>query len=487
MRLVVVSNRLPVIFESDKDGWRSRPGGGGLVRALSPVMGRHGGLWIGWPGHAEANDLEMERLLASAGTELGCSMKPVTMTEEEVAGFYQGYSNEIIWPLFHDLQTLCNFDPDYWVQYQSVEEKFANVVLNNTSPGDFLWIHDFHLLGLARRIRSKGFKERIGFFLHIPFPPPDIFCKLPWRSQVLEGMLHSDLIGFQSSRHRENFLDCIRRLMPQVRLARSASMIECTFENHTARVGVFPIGVDYNQFADAADSAEITSRVKTIRNDLPGRQIVLGVDRLDHTKGIPYRLRAFELAMQRYPELHRKVSLLQVVVPSRESVPKYQELKADIEQEVSRINGEFTQPGWVPIHHVFRSLEWEDLVSYYRAADVALVTPLKDGMNLVAKEYCACQSEENGVLILSEFAGAAMQMKRDALLVNPCDIEGVAKAIHTAVTMSTADRRPLMRHLRGVVRREDVYWWLDRFLEAGGVAMPNTESHEEHKLATAWL
>lgn len=487
MRLVVVSNRLPVVLQLDESGWCSKPGGGGLVRALAPIMSRRGGLWIGWPGNAGTDERELARLLASAGEELGCDMLPVALCEEEVSGFYQGYSNEIIWPLFHDLQSLCNFDPQYWTVFQAVEEKFAAVVVNSARAGDFLWVHDFHLLGLGRRVRARGYAGRIGHFLHIPFPPPDIFSKLPWRSDVLEGMLHNDVLGFQCPRDRENFLDCVRRLLPHARITRLPGMMECAYQNRKTRIGVFPIGVDYQQFAEAAESDDVTERVITIRRDIPGSQIILGVDRLDHTKGIPYRLRAFEAALRRFPDLHKAVSLLQVVVPSRETVPKYQELKAEIEREVSRINGEFTQPGWVPIHHVFRSLEWLDLVSFYRAADVALITPLKDGMNLVAKEYCACQPEENGVLILSEFAGAAVQLKRDALLVNPYDIDGVARAIHRAVTMSPTERHPLMRHLRGVVRREDVYWWLDRFLEASGVSPPPKDRHDERKLASAWL
>jgi trehalose-6-phosphate synthase len=340
------------------------------------------------------------------------------------------------------------------------------------TDGDFVWVHDYHLMGLGRQLLERGLRNRLGFFLHIPFPPPDIFSKLPWRSNVLQSLLHYDLLGFQTPRDRENFLDCVRRLLPEAHCHRQRGTIDCAVSQRETRIGVFPIGIDYECFAQMAASPATTQRVAELRQQMPGQQIILGLDRLDYTKGIPYRLRAFQLALRRHPELHRQVTLLQVVVPSREAVPEYQELKAQIEQLVSQINGEFTQPGWVPIHHVFRSLEREELVSYYRVADVALVTPLKDGMNLVAKEYCACQVEGNGVLILSEFAGAAVQMQRGAILVNPYDLAHVADAIRRAVTMTRAQRRRPMRRLRNIVRREDVYWWVDRFLGACGLGGP---------------
>jgi trehalose-6-phosphate synthase len=325
-------------------------------------------------------------------------------------------------------------------------------------------------MGLARRLRANGLENRLGFFLHIPFPPPDIFCKLPWRTDVLESLFYFDTLGFQTPRDRGNFLDCIRRLLPGARLRREPGAVRAQFGGRTVRIGVFPIGIDYQRFAQDAAHPDITARVAALRQELPCPQIILSVDRLDYTKGIPYRLRGFHLALKRYPELHRNVLLLQVVVPSRENVPEYQELKAQIERAVTQVNGEFTQPGWVPIHHVFRSLSWEELLTYYRAADIGLVTPLKDGMNLVAKEYCACQVEGNGVLILSEFAGAAVQLGRDAILVNPYDLDQVAEAIRFGVSQSPRKRKPAMRRLRNVVRNQDVFWWVRNFLRGSGVA-----------------
>lgn len=388
------------------------------------------------------------------------------MSQAEIEGFYQGFSNEIIWPLFHDLQSFCNFAPEYWTRYLSVKEKFAEIVREKVGPGDFLWIQDYQLMGLGRRLREGSLQNRLGFFLHIPFPPPDIFFKLPWRLDVLQSLLFYHVIGFQTPRDRENFLDCVRSLLPEARFRRGQSVVDVQYQGRRTRIGVYPIGIDFREFSSGAAGEPVTRLTTSLRKELASPQIILSVDRLDYTKGIPYRLRAFQMALARYPELHRAVTLLQVVVPSRESVQQYRELKAEIERLVTRINGEFTQPGWVPIHHVFRSLSREELLAYYRAADVAMVTPLKDGMNLVCKEYCASQVEGNGVLILSEFAGAAVQFRKDALLVNPFDFGQVADTIRHAVSTTPAQRRPRMRRLKSIVRREDVYWWVERFLDA---------------------
>jgi trehalose 6-phosphate synthase len=471
-RIVVISNRLPVVIETDEQGTRAHPGSGGLVTALAPILRQWGGLWIGWPGSAPGEEVEVERLLAGFNHSLGYSMTPVHLSPQERNGFYQGFSNEIIWPLFHDLQSSCNFVPEYWNAYQAVKEKFAEVVVQEVQPDDFVWVNDYHLMGLGRRLRERGVHNKLGFFLHIPFPPPDIFCKLPWRTDVLEGLLTHDVVGFQTPRDLENFNDCVRRLLPKARRRRSRGTLEVTHRRSTCSVGAFPIGIDFDEFAVPAASPEVAERARQLRADMQDQQVILGLDRLDYTKDIPYRLRAFRLALQRYPELHRAVTLLQVVIPSRQGVPEYQDLKAQIERLVSEINGEFTQPGWVPIHHVFRSLERADLLAYYRLADAALITPLKDGMNLVAKEYCACQVDGNGVLILSEFAGAAVQLGRHAVLVNPYDLDRVAGAIRHAVLMTKAERGPAMGRMRAILRRQDVYWWVNRFLAACGVDAP---------------
>jgi trehalose 6-phosphate synthase len=459
------------VAERTEAGWKSSTGSGGLVTALAPLLRRFGGIWIGWPGTSDLQGRELRSLVTEFAKREGYRVAPVPLTSEDYERFYQGFCNEIIWPLFHDLQSLCNFDPAYWASAQKVEQSFADVVAKHARPDDLIWVQDYHLMGLGKVLTERGLTNRLAFFLHVPFPSPDIFCKLPWRLDVLRGLLHYQVIGLQTRRDLENFSDSVRRLLPDAERFRSDTELRLEWEGHRSVAGAFPIGIDFDEFGTAADTPAVASRVQELRKEFGGRQIILGVDRLDYTKGIPYRLRSFRRALERFPELHRQVTLLQVVVPSRELVPEYQKLKAEIEQLVAQINGAFTQPGWVPIHHVFRTIERQELLAWYRLADVALVTPLKDGMNLVAKEYCACQVDGNGVLVLSEFAGAAEQMGGSAVLVNPYDIEGVADAIKRAVTMTPGARRPAMDQLRAGTREENVYWWLNRFMAECGVTL----------------
>lgn len=465
--LIVVSNRLPFIFQCGADGcWHTQRGAGGLVSALLPVLRDRGGSWIGWPGTAETG-ADLEAAVAAAGTDAGFTLKAVTLDAEAVDNFYHGLSNEIVWPLFHDLQSLCNFEPSYWRTYKEVNCKFAETVFAAGGARDFIWVHDYHLMNVAAELRVLGCQSKLGFFLHIPFPPPDIFFKLPWRLALLRALLQYDLIGFQTLRDRRNFIQCLRLLIHETAVQGKGQVVTVTAGERTVRVGSFPIGIDYGAFSRQADTGEVARRAQELHRLLPKRKLILGVDRLDYTKGIPHRLQAFRNALERYPELRERISLIQVVVPSRADIPQYRELKTRIEQLVGQINGDFARPGgWVPVWYVYGSLSRNDLLAYYRAADIALITPLKDGMNLVAKEYCACSIEEECVLILSEFAGAAAQLQRGALLVNPYDVEGVADAIYRAFTMNDDERRARMRRLRRSIREYDIFWWVDCFLRA---------------------
>lgn len=483
-RLVVVSNRLPFSFRREEDGrWRAEPSGGGLVTALLPVLKHRGGVWIGWPGAAEASpDLDAE--LASVGKGAGYTLKSVPLNRDEIRNFYEGFSNEVVWPLFHDLQSHCNFDPVYWRTYREVNRKFAEAVHQASLPGDFVWVHDYHLMGVAAELRRLETEARIGFFLHIPFPSPDIFLKLPWRLQIIESLLQYDLVGFQTVRDRRNFVQCVRTLVPGADFDGRGQVLQGRAGGRRLRVGSFPISIDYNAFMRQAATPEVAAYAQELHRLLPNRKLILGIDRLDYTKGIPLRLRAFQNMLERYPELRERVSLIQVVVPSREDIDRYRELKTEIERLVGQINGSFVRPGgWVPVWYVYRSLSRRDLLAYYRAADIALVTPLKDGMNLVAKEYCACSIEEDCVLILSEFAGAAAQLSRGAVLVNPYDIEGVADAIRRACTMERRERRARMLRMRRSIREHDVFQWVASFLQAAVTRDLGAFPQPEHSAA----
>jgi len=376
---------------------------------------------------------------------------------------------------------LCSFEPAYWRAYQRVNEKFALAVAKVCQPHDSVWIQDYHLMTVSQFLRERRIESPIAFFLHTPFPPLDIFLKLPWRSQVLRGLLHYSLLGFQTLRDRRNFLQCVRHLVPDAECDGDGEVVTIVSGTRRIRVGVFPISIDFEDFEQKAVDSKVDRQVSNIRENLPSRQLILGVDRLDYTKGIPYRFRAFRNALERFPELLGAVSFVQVVVPSRETIPKYHELQTEIEQLVGSINGRFTRSGWVPLHYIFRNLKPEELLGYYRACEIACITPVKDGMNLVAKEYCASTVDENGVLILSEFAGAAAQMQEAALLVNPYDIEGVAQAIRDAFHMPLKERRTRMRKLREGVRAYDIYRWLEQILQAATVRdLPETPAQPDY-------
>lgn len=464
-RLIVVSNRLPFQFSRDKKGvWRAEPAGGGLVTALLPVLRNRGGIWIGWPG-ATGNSEELAAALAESGQRAGYSFGAVNLTAEQIHNFYLGFSNEIVWPLFHDRQGLCNFDPKFWQTYCEVNRKYAEVVCAQSRPGDFIWIHDYHLMNVASELRRMKVTSRMGFFLHIPFPSPDIFLTLPWRESLLRALLEFDLIGFQTVRDQRNFVRCARILVSDFKF--ELRNLVARIENREIRIGSFPISIDYKSFVRGAEAQAVAHKAQELHRLMPDRTLLLGVDRLDYTKGIPLRIKAFENLLARYPEMRGKISLMQVVVPSREDIPEYHRLRQQIEQLVGQINGAFARPGvWAPVYYEYHSLSRTELLAYYRAADIALVTPLKDGMNLVAKEYRACSIEEDCVLILSEFAGAASQLARGALLVNPHDIEAVADAIHTAFVMDPAERRARMRRMRASIKDYDVFRWVDAFLRA---------------------
>ncbi len=469
-RLAVVSNRLPIVLKKEKRGkWQIVQGSGGLVTALGPVLKHRDGIWIGWIGtHAEETPAGplLSDLLSRGTKETGYSLKPVNLTREEVDRYYYGFSNEILWPLFHDLFSHCNFDPTYWEVYQRVNQKFARAVIEHTEENDYVWIQDYHLILVGRELKRLGICRQTGFFLHIPFPPLDIFLKLPWRFEILEALLEYDLIGFQTARDLRNFIGCVRALLGY-KVTGNRSLNTIFIHDREVHVGAFPISIDFREFADLARSEEASEKAWIIHANLPKRQIILGVDRLDYTKGIPERLLAFGDALSLYPDMRRKVTFIQVVVPSRGSVEEYARLKHEIERLVGEINGKYTDVGWMPIQYIYRSLPRPELVAYYRTCEIALITPLKDGMNLIAKEYCACNIEEKGVLILSEFAGAASQLHPGALMVNPYDRVRTADAIHQAFVMANDERQARMRKLRRSVQRNDIINWVNSFLRAG--------------------
>jgi len=467
-RLINVSNRLPVSIKQAAAGMRVERSSGGLATALESVWQDQQGIWIGWAGTAE--DLPVKDLLARASRRRSYELQGITLSSDEIDKFYAGFTNEIIWPLFHDMPTRCNFDPDYWDVYQKVNRKFAAAVADTAQDGDFIWVHDYHLMLVGCNLRQLGKQTSTGFFLHIPFPSPDIFEQLPWRDSILKCLLEFDVVGFQTERYRNNFLYCLRHLFPDAAVEQLGPHVRVSFRGRQTILGTFPISIDYEEFAHRAARPEMAARAAAVRQEFHNNILVLGVDRLDYTKGIPERLKAFQHVLRRFPDMHRQITLAQVVVPSREDIPRYKELRRDIELLVSQINGEFTERGWVPVHYMHRQITRDELIAYYRAADIALITPLKDGMNLVAKEFCAAQVDERGVVIISEFAGASDELRHGAMLVNPNDIAGVAQALRDASLTSQEERSTRMRLLRHIVKEHNVQRWAQSFLQAAAVA-----------------
>lgn len=462
--LIVVSNRLPVVLSKSEGEWGIKAGAGGLVSAMAPVLRDRGGTWVGWTGVEGAH--EAETLLGDFSRDAGYSLCPVRLEKEDVADFYYGFSNEVIWPLFHDFQSLCNFYPRYWRSYLKVNKLYADAVIKSGRSDAYVWVHDYHLMHVGQLLKDMGSTRRAGFFLHIPFPPVDNYLKLPWRGQILSALLEYDLVGFQTYRDRRNFMQAVNVLLPHVKSYGRGPVIELLVGERRVRVGAFPISIDYRSFVQTARSAAVTDKVASLKAAMQDRKILLAVDRLDYSKGIPYRLEAYKEALRQYPELHEQVTLMQIMVPSRQEVPRYHDLKQDIERMVGEINGLFSKPGWNPVEYQYRSLGREELVAYYRAAAMAIVSPLRDGMNLVAKEYCACNLDKRGVLVLSEFAGAAAQLQNGAVLINPFDTEGMAQTIKEALEIPQEHVRKRMERMRDVIRKNDIFRWVDMFLLA---------------------
>lgn len=451
-QIVVAANRLPV--RRVGDGWEPSPGG--LVRALVPILQSHDGAWVGWAGKESS---EMEAFEAG-----GIRQVPVPLSQEELDRYYFGFCNGTLWPLYHDAVVTPDFHRRWWRAYQTVNQRYADHVQKALEPDGIAWVQDYQLQLVPEMIRAGRPGATIGFYLHIPFPPIELFARLPWRSEIIRGLLGSDVVAFQTRRSGENFMRAARRYGG----ATSGAKNELLVDGRTVTVQRAPIGIDVDEFRDLAQSPDVQAQARAIRDQMGNPdKVILGVDRLDYTKGIDVRLRAVDTLLQRTKDSGQRYEFVQVAVPSREGVPAYQHLRETIEGAVGRINGEFARPGWSPVHYLHRSLPLQELVSYYVAADVMLVTPLRDGMNLVAKEYVACRTNNDGVLILSEFAGAAEQLG-SALIVNPHDVDEVAATLQQAVAMERADIERRMLSLKRTVKRGDVFRWANSCLGALG-------------------
>jgi trehalose 6-phosphate synthase/phosphatase len=452
-RLIVVSNRLPVSLVREGTEWKTKRSAGGLATAMDPLLKRAGGVWIGWsgtPGEVPAEALELLR------QEQSCIA--VDLPADILEKFYEGYANQALWPLFHSFTSRLQFDPECWEAYIEANRRFCAAVINEFQPGDRIWVHDYQLMLLPGMLRERLPDAAIGFFLHIPFPDSDIFAILPRGEEVMAGLLGADLLSFHTHLHLQHFRQSLRRL-----LGTESTVDRLEVPGREVRLQALPIGIAPDDFLEYRDHPETQEQLQKLRRQYSGRKVIIAVDRLDYTKGLPHRLRTFRRLLSTDPELVGKVVLLQVTVPSRENIESYQTLRSEVHELISEINGQFGTPDWVPVVYIHRGISRPELVAVYQFADVAWVSPLRDGMNLVAKEYVVCQPEGHGILVLSSFAGAAAEMG-EALLINPFDEERTASAVARALAMGDEEKRDRMRALHERVVRNNVFVWGDQFL-----------------------
>ena len=447
-RLVIVSNRVADLRQSQQSG--------GLAVGLADALKERGGLWFGWSGETVDKPTE-EPAIEQLGKVETVSL-PVA--RRDFSEYYAGYANSVLWPLFHYRLDLVDYRPSYFKGYQRVNRLFAKVLIRSLKSDDVIWAHDYHLIPLAAQLRKLGCRQRMGFFLHIPFPPPELLAASPNHAELVDALLQYDLVGFQTQTDANNF----RRYVEQHTDAQTAPDGSFSVGGRTVRVDRFPIGIDVEAFRKMAETPQEDVRIDTMRRHILGRRQIIGVDRLDYSKGLPERMKAFERLLALKPELEGKVSFLQIAPPTREDVTAYAQIREELEHLTGSINGRLADFNWTPIRYIHRSVPRETLAALFRASQAAFVTPLRDGMNLVAKEYVAAQDPaEPGVLVLSQFAGAAEEM-REALIVNPYDVDDMARSLSRALEMPLAERQERHQSLLASISRQDAKAWMRSFL-----------------------
>ncbi len=460
-RLIIVSNRVPYSFTKTKTGMHYKRSIGGLVTALYPIMNLKGGVWIGWSGLSKKEKYFEDNAKIKVGESDNYQIKVVNLNEKDINLFYHGFTNRTLWPLFHGFLLQSYFNYNYWLSYKSANKKYSKSVLEETEDNDIVWVHDYHLMLVPKSLRKNKPGLKIIFFLHIPFPNVEIFRALPWHNDILEGLLGCDLIGFQTEHDTRNFIDACKELM-DLKLDEK----DQTIKKGSRRINIhhFPISIDYEGFKRITKKPSTQKILKRIRKITEDKKMILSVERLDYTKGVKERLGSIERFFEKYPKYRKEVVFIQISVPSRTKIKEYITLKNETDELVGRINGRFTEELWTPVTYLYQSFKHEELAAYYAAADLCLITPLRDGMNLIAKEYVTAKSNGDGVVILSEFAGAAEEFKEHAIMVNPFDTESIADSIDTALKMVPEDRKTRIKALSEIVRENDVFRWSSSIL-----------------------
>jgi trehalose 6-phosphate synthase len=460
-RLVVVSNRVTPISGS------KAATAGGLAVGVLAALRETGGIWFGWSGETIETGTPIPKVVRTGNI----TYITIDLLQADFERYYGGFANRTLWPLFHYRLDLSSFDRDWYVGYRRVNQLFAEQLYPYLRDDDLIWVHDYHLIPLAEELRRLGVRSRIGFFLHVPFPSAEVYVALPWHDRLMASLSEYDLVGLQTSNDLRNFHDYLYR--EGIGYALSDGLVHAF--DRTLRAQDFPIGIDTDDFRRMATSVEAVRASQRLSQSLLGRKLIIGVDRLDYTKGIPERLRAYEALLQNYPRQCGQVTFVQISAPSREEVPEYLEIRRQVEAASGRINGRFSEFDWMPLRYINRGFTRRTLAGFFRLSRIGLVTPLRDGMNLVAKEYIAAQSEKDpGVLVLSRFAGAADELD-GAVIVNPYDIEAVAEAMHLGLIMSLDERQDRWRRLFAQIQERDIVSWRQSFVDALATVPEPTE------------
>ena len=473
-KLILVANRLPVKVQDTEDGLAYEPSSGGLATGLSCIKEPADQLWIGWPGIANPETGKQEQIRQDLQEY---NMQPIFLDEEQIKHYYEGFSNETIWPLFHYFIEHTQYKQEFWRHYSAVNKAFAKAVLQQYEEGDIIWVHDYHLMLLPAILREYLPNATIGFFLHIPFPSSEVFRLLPWRKELLDGVLGADLIGFHTSDYMRHFSSSVYQLIGvDQRLGKFYIN-----DQRPVTVDAFPMGIDFDKFHKGVEQPAVQEQARTYQEKFSSQHLMLSVDRLDYSKGILQRLRAFDLMLSQNPGYLGKVALILTVVPSRELVDDYKELKEEIDELVGNINGKYGNLDWLPIHYFYRSMDFETLLSLYKIANIGLVTPFRDGMNLIAKEYMASKVDGQGVLILSEMAGAAAELS-EAMIINPNDLDQMAGAMVDALEMPEQQQVSANRTMQRRLKRYDIQNWTSDFLKR-----LNTAKQDQRALLSKYL
>ncbi len=453
MKLIVVSNREPYRVEPRRGKASFEKTVGGLVSALEPILRKNGGIWICWGRRGQKTPLEVwinEKFL----------MKQVPLTSADVSEYYYGFSNETLWPLSHMFLNRTHFDDSYWLGYRRVNRKFARAVKEVYQGGTKIVVNDYHLALVPKLLKDEGLDDPIYFFWHIPFPPYFMLRFLPQRREILEGMLGADVIGFHTQYYVNNFLECVREILGAFPDGNTVY-----WNGRRIEVRAVPVGIDVERWERLRSNPKVVRYAKNLRKKLGVDYVGIGVDRLDYTKGLEEKFKGLERFFEKYPSFRGKVSFIQIAAPTRTKLEDYMDIKRKTDEIVGRVEGRFGEPGWVPIYYYYKNYGDERLASLYMVSNFALITPVIDGLNLVAKEYVASRTDEDGVLILSEFAGVSVQLREGALIVNPFDEDQVAEAIYMALKMKKREKRERMRSLKSIVTEKDVHWWIEEFLK----------------------